>query len=83
MTLNELEGLIEDYAPRERVGYNYQKNYDVIYCEWYLPFDFSEREIEDIIDNMQDEVGTRIIYDIRETKGDTIVLTFDVSLPAY
>jgi hypothetical protein len=83
MTLNQLEELIEDYAPLEREGYNYQKNYDIISCEWWLPLDFPEREIDEIIDDMEDEVGTRIVYRIRETRGDTMVLTFDVSLPAY
>lgn len=81
MDLNQLENIIEDYAPRERIGRNYQKNYDVIYCEWWLPANFPEREIEDIIQDIEDEVGTRIVYDIRATKGDEMVLTFDVSLP--
>ena len=78
MYINKLENLIEDYAPVEREGYNYQKNYDIIYCEWWLPVNFPEREIEDIIEDIEDEVGTRIFYDIRATKGDTKVLTFDV-----
>ncbi len=81
MSIDELEDLIEDYAPRDRVGYDYQKNYDIIYVSWWLPSKYTEDDIEDLVVDIEDEVGTRIGYRTTEARSGDVVLTMDVSLP--
>lgn len=79
MTLDEIQSVVESYEPRELIGYNYQKNYDIIHCEWWLPMEMSGLEIRDILDDIADETNT-YIYEFRLPTRDPNVqqVKFDV-----